>query len=89
MHLGDAAMWLACASVLASFDIRSPEDGKPILPNPRFVDGSITCVTFVSTRGLRHAHHVIFRVYPVIQSILSVQSVPDLDFHSPLVSTLR
>lgn len=42
MHLGDAAMWLACASVLASFDIRSPEDGKPILPNPRFVDGSIT-----------------------------------------------
>ncbi|KAL4267769.1 cytochrome P450 family protein [Pleurotus pulmonarius] len=43
MHLGDAAMWLACASVLASFDIRPPEEnGKCILPNPRFVDGSIT-----------------------------------------------
>lgn len=35
-------MWLACASVLASFDIRPPEEnGEPVLPEPRFMDGSI------------------------------------------------
>lgn len=43
IHLAEATMWLACASVLASFDIRPPEEnGEPVLPEPRFMDGSIS-----------------------------------------------
>ncbi|KAF4599789.1 hypothetical protein EYR40_006891 [Pleurotus pulmonarius] len=43
MHLADATMWLACSSLLASFDIRPPEeDSRSVLPVPHFMDGSVT-----------------------------------------------
>jgi hypothetical protein len=38
----DASVWLACASVIATFDIRSPvKDGVPVLPPVRHTDGAI------------------------------------------------
>ncbi|KIJ65809.1 hypothetical protein HYDPIDRAFT_109838 [Hydnomerulius pinastri MD-312] len=43
IHLADASMWLACASILAFLEVRPPmKDGKPILPDARFMDGSIS-----------------------------------------------
>ncbi|KAH7890618.1 cytochrome P450 [Phlebopus sp. FC_14] len=43
IHLADASMWLACASILAFLDVRPPlKDGKLILPDARFMDGSIS-----------------------------------------------
>lgn len=48
MHLAEATMWLACSSLLASFDIRPPEeDGRSVLPVPHFMDGSVRCVTLL------------------------------------------
>jgi len=41
-HFADASLWLACASVLATFDIRPPvKDGKPVLPSVKYTDGAI------------------------------------------------
>ncbi|THH13653.1 hypothetical protein EW146_g6595 [Bondarzewia mesenterica] len=53
IHLADASMWLACASVLAAFDIRPyMKDGKPVLPSGKYMDGSIS-VNFQQT-GKEH-----------------------------------
>jgi len=43
MHLGDASVWLACATVLAAFDI-SPavKNGVPVMPSGNFMDGIIS-----------------------------------------------
>ncbi|KAJ7493305.1 cytochrome P450 [Mycena galericulata] len=42
-HLADASMWLLFASILVFFDISAPfEDGRPLLPSGRFLDGSIS-----------------------------------------------
>ena len=39
-------MWLVCVSVLATFEVTPPvEDGKPIIPSGKFLDGSIRCET--------------------------------------------
>jgi hypothetical protein len=38
----DASVWLACASVIATFDIRPPvKDGVPVLPPVKYTDGAI------------------------------------------------
>ncbi|THH06929.1 hypothetical protein EW146_g9466 [Bondarzewia mesenterica] len=43
IHLADASMWLACASVLAAFDIRPyMKDGKPVLLSGKYMDGTIS-----------------------------------------------
>ncbi|KAF9067150.1 O-methylsterigmatocystin oxidoreductase [Rhodocollybia butyracea] len=43
VHLADASVWLACASVLAAFDI-SPavKDGTTVMPSGNFMDGIIS-----------------------------------------------
>ena len=53
VHLADTSMWLLFASILVFFDLSAPvEDGRPILPSGRFLDGSIRHV--VDIRYLRH-----------------------------------
>ncbi|KAJ7626299.1 cytochrome P450 [Mycena polygramma] len=43
VHLADASMWLLFASILMFFDISAPvEDGNPVLPSGKFLDGSIS-----------------------------------------------
>ncbi|KAH9841049.1 cytochrome P450 [Rhodofomes roseus] len=43
IHLADASMWLLCMSVLALFDVEPPvEDGTPVVPPARFLDGAIS-----------------------------------------------
>ncbi|KAF9228325.1 cytochrome P450 [Gyrodon lividus] len=43
VHLADASMWLACASILTFLELRPPmKDGIPILPDACFMDGSIS-----------------------------------------------
>ena len=38
----DTFVWLACASVIATFDIRPPvKDGVPVLPPVKHTDGAI------------------------------------------------
>ncbi|KAF8999673.1 cytochrome P450 [Cyathus striatus] len=41
-HLGDASMWIAMTSILATFNI-SPvmKDGMPIIPNPKLHEGTV------------------------------------------------
>ncbi|KAJ7157117.1 cytochrome P450 [Mycena filopes] len=43
VHLANASIWIVFASILAFFDV-SPaiEDGKPVLPSGRFLDGVIS-----------------------------------------------
>ncbi|GJJ10296.1 hypothetical protein Clacol_004522 [Clathrus columnatus] len=42
-HLAEAALWLACANIIAAFDIRPPiKDGKYMIPPGNFLDGSVT-----------------------------------------------
>ncbi|KAJ7157101.1 cytochrome P450 [Mycena filopes] len=43
VHLANASMWIVFASILAFFDV-SPaiEDGKPVLPSGKFLDGVIS-----------------------------------------------
>ncbi|KAF8999670.1 cytochrome P450 [Cyathus striatus] len=41
-HLGDASMWIAMASILATFKLGPAiKDGKPIMPNPKFHEGTV------------------------------------------------
>ena len=58
IHLADATMWLVCVSVLATFEVTPPvEDGKPIIPSGKFLDGSIRCET--PRRNLCHEQVLI------------------------------
>ncbi|KAF9464583.1 cytochrome P450 [Collybia nuda] len=43
VHLADASLWLACVSILATFDICPVmKEGKPIFPSGKYMDGSIS-----------------------------------------------
>ncbi|KAJ7432778.1 cytochrome P450 [Mycena galericulata] len=43
VHLADTTLWLLFASLLTFFDISAPlNDGRPVLPSGKFLDGSIS-----------------------------------------------
>ncbi|KAJ7600505.1 cytochrome P450 [Mycena floridula] len=43
IHFADASMWLACASIVAAFDVHPPlKNGKQTIPPAKFLDGAIS-----------------------------------------------
>ncbi|KAJ7160982.1 cytochrome P450 [Mycena filopes] len=43
IHLADATLWLACASILATFDVEPQTvDGSPQIPSGQYSDGTIS-----------------------------------------------
>ena len=51
-HVGDASLWIAIASMLATFDFLKAQDdhGNEIDISPQFTVGLVSCVAVLSLR---------------------------------------